>query len=212
MDTNQIATLLQPFVTLDEKRLAQTLTYVNLIDKWNARINLTAVRQPEYIVTRHFGESFFVARCLLPLGEIASAIDLGSGAGFPGLPLAMLAPHLPTTLIESNSKKAAFLNEVIRTLGLENVTVFRGRGEDYAGKANIVTMRAVEKFNMAVGLAARLLEPAGRLALMIGTGQIEKARELGPQLTWSDPVELPGGHSRVLLIGAIKNSVREPDP
>jgi 16S rRNA (guanine527-N7)-methyltransferase len=201
VDTNHIATLLRPFVTLDEEHLAQTLIYVNLILKWNARMNLTAVRAPDQIVTRHFGESFFAARQLLAPGQSTSVTDLGSGAGFPGLPLAMLAPQAQMTLIESSNKKTAFLNEVIRALSLGNVTVFNGRGEDYPGRANLVTMRAVEKFEAAVALAAGMLEPKGRLALMIGRGQAERAREFGPGLVWSDPVEVPGGHSRVLLIG-----------
>lgn len=207
MDTNQIATLLRPFIHLDEKRLAQTLTYIQLVLKWNARINLTAVRKPEDIVIRHFGESFFVAQHLVPFARPASVIDLGSGAGFPGLPFAILSPQVPLILIESNNKKAAFLNEVIRALDLNHVTVFKNRGEDFSGKADLVMMRAVEKFEAAAAVAATLLNPDGRLALMIGKSQIAKAKEMDSGLAWSDPVPIPSGDSRVLLLGTNKVKV-----
>lgn len=175
--------------------------YVKLIIKWNARINLTAVRNPEYIVTRHFGESYFVARPALAAGEAAMVADLGSGAGFPGLPLALLASQAQVTLIESNNKKAAFLNEVIRALGISNARVFNGRGEDYPDKADVVTMRAVEKFASAVAVASRTVKCGGRLALMIGKGQVDEAKKVNQSLIWSEPLDIPGGHSRILLLG-----------
>jgi 16S rRNA (guanine527-N7)-methyltransferase len=128
-------------------------------------------------------------------------IDLGSGAGFPGLPLAMLAPRARTTLIESNGKKVAFLNEVVRGLDLSGVAVFHGRGEDYSGEAELVTMRAVEKFETSMLLAAKMVRTGGRLALMVGKGQVDSAQFLEPKLIWQDPVEIPRAHSRVLLVG-----------
>jgi len=117
VDTAAIAHLLGPFVELEKSQLGNISIYIDLLLKWNARINLTAVRNPEEIVTRHFGESFFAAQLLLPSGLEGAVIDLGSGAGFPGLPLAMFAPAIQVTLIESNHRKAAFLNEVILPLG-----------------------------------------------------------------------------------------------
>ena len=202
MTTDQIAELLRPFITLNAKQLMQTSMYIDLLLKWNSRVNLTAVRDGKNIVTRHFGESYFVAARLLDGGGPRSIIDLGSGAGFPGLPLAMLAPQVHTTLIESNSKKAAFLNEVVRELSLRHTNVFSGRGENYTGKAGLVTMRAVEKFATSMALAARLVESRGRLALMIGKGQVGSAKALQPKLIWREPVVVPGGHSRVLLVGS----------
>lgn len=202
----QLSSLLLPFVTLDDHTLSQTSAYLDLLLKWNSRVNLTSVREPENIVTRHFGESFFVAARLLQPGEPLSVIDLGSGAGFPGLPLAMLFPQAHVTLIESNTKKAAFLNETIRTLGLTNATIFNGRGEDYRDKAQLVTLRAVEKFDQSMPLAAKLVEPGGRLALMIGKSQIERAKSLH-ELVWQDPIDIPAGHSRVLLVGTKKVKV-----
>lgn len=179
--------------------------YIDVLLKWNARVNLTSVRRPEDIVTRHFGESFFAASHLLALGETRSAIDVGSGSGFPGIPFAMTALAARVTLIESNSKKAAFLNEVIRTLQLGNVNVFNGRAEDYQSRADLVTLRAVEKFSFSMPIASNLVGAGGRLALMIGKSQVARAQELTSQFSWSDPLAIPGGNSRVLLVGTNLN-------
>jgi 16S rRNA (guanine527-N7)-methyltransferase len=201
MDTTEIAALLRPFIQLGEKQLEQTSIYVDVLLQWNARVNLTSVRRAEDIVTRHFGESFFAADQLLQAGPVKSAIDLGSGAGFPGVPFAMLAPQTHVTLIESHGKKAVFLNEVVRKLVLSNVNIFSQRAENYPGMAELVTMRAVENFSRAAVLALKLVEPGGRLALMIGDAQRGEAVYVGKNISWQEPIALPGGHSRILLIG-----------
>jgi 16S rRNA (guanine527-N7)-methyltransferase len=196
-----IAELLRPYANLSAVHLRNTSIYIDLLVKWNSKINLTAVRDPKEIVTRHFGESFFAASHLLAPQWTGTVIDVGSGAGFPGLPLAMYAPGACVTLIESHGKKAAFLNEVIFALQLENAKVFRGRAESFSGVADIVTMRAVERFESAVPIGLKLVGPGGRLALMIGAAQVAKAKELAPALIWDPPVPMPGGSSRVLLLG-----------
>jgi 16S rRNA (guanine527-N7)-methyltransferase len=117
------------------------------------------------------------------------------------VPLALWARQAKVTLIESNGKKAAFLNELIYQLGLSNAKVFSRRAEDYPERAELVTMRAVEKFEGVLPVAAGVLEQNGRLALMIGAGQVETARHLLPTLAWKAPVTVPGGESRVLLVG-----------
>jgi 16S rRNA (guanine527-N7)-methyltransferase len=200
VDTATIAALLRPFAELSSEQLAQTSTYIDLLLKWNAKMNLTAVRNPEEIVTRHFGESFFAAARFAPRPGDA-AIDLGSGSGFPGLPLAMYAPAVQVTLIESNGRKAAFLNEVISALQLKNAKVFSRRAETYPAKADLVTMRAVEKFESALPVALGLVREGGRLALMIGAAQLSRAKTIAPQVRWEEPLPVPGGHSRVLAVG-----------
>jgi len=127
--------------------------------------------------------------------------DLGSGAGFPGIPMAMFGRKSQFTLIEANGKKAAFLNEAIRALGLDNVRVFSGRAEDFGERADLVTMRAVEKFQESLPLAVTLAKPGGRVAIMIGAGQAESAGTVSPETVWQPPVSIPGGHSRILLVG-----------
>src|SRR5438874_3402228 len=185
METARIAELLAPFLQkangsreeLSPKQLQQLSEYLDLLLKWNARTNLTAVREPEAIVTRHFGESLFLARHVS--GEAAHiALDIGSGAGFPGIPLKIYAPQLAVTLIESQNKKATFLNEVIRKVTLTGINVFPGRAEDSGLRAGLVTLRAVEKFEEAVPLAIKLLKSTGQLALLIGAAQVAAAKTL----------------------------------
>ena len=206
LDTTTIAGLLRPFAEPTPTQLEQTAAYLNLLLKWNAKVNLTSVRDPRQMITRHFGESYFTARELLSSEPAATVIDLGSGAGFPGLPLAMFDPAVQVTLIESNAKKVAFLNEVIAALKLGNVRVVRQRAEAYAGSADLVTMRAVERFEAAARIAIRLVRPGGRLALMIGVSQVTATKQVVVGLAWANPREIPGSHSRVLLVGTKSRS------
>ena len=241
MDTAQIAVLLEPFLErpLLRPQLDQISIYIDLLLRWNARINLTAIRQEEEIVTRHFGESFFLARHLFPgssdplhpdlppleeetpagvhgstgywlLGTDNCAprvLDIGSGAGFPAVPLKLWAPHIHLTLIESNHKKAAFLREVARALTLTNINVITDRAEILATRlgpgfphADIVTLRAVEHFNTILPQAVTFLAPNATLALLISTAQIPHLATL-TTLNWHPPIHIPQSHTRVLLIG-----------
>jgi 16S rRNA (guanine527-N7)-methyltransferase len=190
-------------------QLQQILTYLDLLLRWNARVNLTAVREPEEIVTRHFGESLFAASQLFP-AHVAEKdksgkprlIDVGSGAGFPGLPIKIWNPAIQLTLIEANHKKATFLREVARALALRDVDVYAGRAEEYAGRSgDLVTLRAVERFHEALPLAARLVSRGGRLALLIGEGQLDRSRQLTPEFVWSPPIAIPLSERRVLAVG-----------
>src|ERR1039457_4759140 len=104
MTPETLTALLTPYATVTPSLASQLLTYLDLILKWNARFNLTAIRTPEDIVRRHFGESLFAAA---HLGPCATLLDYGSGAGFPGLPTQLLRPDVQVTLAESRAKKAA---------------------------------------------------------------------------------------------------------
>ena len=197
----ELGHLLQPFLShpLSRAQAGQVQTYLDLLLKWNAKINLTAIRDPNEIVQRHFGESFFAAEH----AGVASAfnlIDVGSGAGFPGLPAAILAPGSQVTLIESQQKKVAFLREVVRTLELKNVNVHLGRAEESSLKAEIVTLRAVERFGAVLPAAASLVKLHGKLALLAGNSQTKTAYEALPQFAWFDPICVPLSRERVLLI------------
>ena len=181
--------------------------YIDLLLRWNARINLTAVREPEEIVTRHFGESIFAARRLFAEVHAGAAsptphvIDVGSGPGFPGLPIKIWAPHVRLTLIESNHKKATFLREVVRSLRLPGVDVFSGRASAFTGsKADVVVLRAVERLGSILPVAAGLIDGAGGLAMLVGEAQVGGIIELLPGLKWDEPLELPLSKSSVLII------------
>jgi len=210
--------ILAPFLPasgLTALQLEQVRAYLDLLLKWNEKTNLTSVRQPEEILRRHFGESFFLAAALAEVnspnaGPRASAvqfIDVGSGAGFPGIPLKIYAPHLSGTLIESQNKKATFLKEVIRRLHLPEMTVFGGRAEEFAhsatNQAGSVTLRAVERFETALPVAASLVAPGGHLALLIGSSRLEAVRKLLPSFAWQPPQTLPLSDARVLLVGKL---------
>lgn len=207
MDIVTIERLLGPYAKLDDERLRLTSIYIDILLKWNARMNLTAIRKPEEIVPRHFGESFFVAEFLRAQAVPATAIDLGSGAGFPGIPLAISLPETRVTLIESNGKKSTFLREVVSLLKLKNATVYTGRAEDYPSRAALVTMRAVERFERALPTALGLADGGGRIGLMIGSAQLTQVSALSAGVEWSLPVAIPGGHSRILLVGTKRAKV-----
>ena len=207
---------------LSPAQLDSISTYIDILLRWNARINLTAIRDPEQIVTRHFGESLFAARHLFPRTtrveatrpaeqnlaadglradtNRVSVADVGSGAGFPGLPVKLWAPHISLTLIESNQKKATFLREVTRALTLTDVNIQNVRAEALANAFDLVMLRAVENFATILPLAASLVAPAGRLALLIGAAQLEAASTALPQFAWSDPESIPLSRNRILAV------------
>ena len=209
MDAARIATLLEPFLQqpLSSSQLDHISMYIDLLLRWNARINLTAIRDPEEIVTRHFGESLFLAQHLFPSDDLSSpgVLDIGSGAGFPALPLKIWAPHIRLTLIESNHKKATFLREVSRALTLTNIDVIAERAEVLAARpdfprADVVTLRAVERFDSTLPQAVALLAPKGRLSLLIGAAQLPQLTTL-TTLNWLPPIPIPQSVTRVLSIG-----------
>ena len=298
-------------------------TYIDLLQRWNARINLTAIRDEDQIVTRHFGESLFAAAHLFPnrkrashpfgssmpvqpsnvldkpggaalqgrvplqeknrasVPEVVDAndgegghsvrqhnrgraallgprhedlqhralapgiaesethpaaerqqiaahgasrgspapesqaaeqrkqiilADLGSGAGFPGIPIKLWAPDISLTLIESNQKKATFLKELTRILTLTNVNIQTARAESLPPSTfDVVTLRAVERFESILPAAARLLASDARLALLIGSAQLPIAQSTLPTLKWSLPLPLPGSKSRVLALASARS-------
>jgi 16S rRNA (guanine527-N7)-methyltransferase len=206
LDADRITALLQPFVPdVPPELVSQLQTYLEVLLRWNARINLTSVRDPEQIVTRHFGESLFAARVLRDAGALASGkatlADVGAGAGFPGIPIKLFAPDVQLTLIESQSKKATFLREVVRALGMSHIVVHCGRAESWGGTADVVTVRAVEKFSAVLPHAAALVEPGGTLALLIGEAQTQTAvRALGAGWVADCRRKIPDSEGRTIWL------------
>jgi 16S rRNA (guanine527-N7)-methyltransferase len=244
MHSARIAELLQPFLfpipnpchsepgqrpgkepaVLSATQLQHISTYIDLLVRWNARINLTAIRSEEEIVTRHFGESLFAARHLFPqvypvppvvkdfdfdlandqrltTNDAIRVADLGSGAGFPGIPIKLWAPQISVTLIESNHKKATFLREVVRSLTLTDINIQNARAETLPPSSfDVVALRAVERLPEVLPVAANLLAPGGRLALLISSGQQEAIAATLRNFTWNSPVSIPNSESRQLLV------------
>ena len=210
MQACRIGELLEPFLGPPEvRRLAPDAlelisTHIDILQRWNARMNLTAIRSPEQIVTRHFGESLFAARVLRHAGAFAVAptlSDIGSGAGFPGIPIKLLVPEVRLTLIESHHKKATFLREVIRVLALGDAEVFGGRAETWGQTASVVTLRAVEKFESVLPVAAGLVAAEGTLCLLTAESQSETARAILGQ-AWNPPnrQRIPGSAGRIVWL------------
>jgi 16S rRNA (guanine527-N7)-methyltransferase len=167
LSDSAIANLITPYLPDPPTTLIPQLsTYLDLLLKWNARTNLTAIRDPEEIIRRHFGESLFAARHLDP--DTASLLDFGSGAGFPGLPIALLRNDIQVTLAESQNKKAAFLREAVRTLNLPT-EVWPGRVESMPAtrQFHTVTLRAVD--NMTAAIAAASPRATRQLLLLAGS-------------------------------------------
>lgn len=174
--------------------------YLELLLRWNARTNLTAIRDVDGILRRHFVESIACARSL-PAG-IRSLLDFGSGAGLPGIPISVCRPELEVTLAEAQNKKAAFLNEVVRTLRLRT-KVFSGRAESISSRFDCLTLRAVERMENAIQTAVGLLTPTGYLAVMTTENNLHQARRAaGPAFEWAPARRLPGSEQRVLFVGS----------
>ena len=171
----RIAALLAPYVentAISAGIYGQLSDYLDLLVKWNARTNLTAIREPEEMVRRHFGESLFAgAQVARRVARDASLLDFGSGAGFPGLPIQLLLPELRVTLAESQGKKASFLREAVRTLGLAT-EVWPSRVQampEAAGmprRFDVVTLRAVDNMEEAMVEAQRHVAPDGWLVAL----------------------------------------------
>jgi len=184
---------------------AQFEAYFHLLERWNSRMNLTALRESEKILSRHFVESIACARSL-PAG-IRTLLDFGSGAGFPGLPIALCRPEVQVTLAESQGKKAAFLREAVRTLGVA-VEVYGGRAEALGRRFDCVTLRAVDRMVEAVRAGAGLVERGGWLAIMTTGAESAGVRAAaGAGFVWEAGVALAGGESRVLLLGRAEGRV-----
>ena len=143
------------------------LDYLALLVRWNRTYNLTAVRDPREMVTRHLLDSLALAPHLEGVSNLA---DLGTGAGLPGIPLAIARPSLQVALVESNGKKARFLRQAVRTLALDNARVHECRAEalDLPGRFDAVTARALAALGDIIAVGGHLVRPGGRLLALKG--------------------------------------------
>jgi len=176
-------------------------SYLDLLLRWNQRLNLTAIRDPQQIIQRHLVESAFVAQHL-PAG-ITSLLDYGSGAGLPGIPIAICRPEIQVTLAEAQGKKGSFLREALRVLVLPG-QVFGGRVETMPEQDlfDAVSMRAVEKMESAIPIAVKR---AKQYLVLLTTGKSAAAsRSFTAELDWFEPTPLPNSAQMILAIGQRK--------
>ena len=182
-------------------QVVQVQLYLRLLLTWNTKVNLTAIQDPLEILYRHFCESMYAADAVpLQNGRLA---DIGSGAGFPGLPLKILRPQLDLHLVEANIKKATFLAEVIRELVLRDVRVLVGRYEDLVEEIaplDFVCTRAVGGFPSLVTWAKSEQIGAKHIVLWIGGRDLEDVRKR-EGWSWREPIAIPHSLRRFILVG-----------
>ena len=197
--------LLAPFdISISDDGVDRLVVYVDLLLRWNRKINLTSINDAEECITRHFGESFLLSNLLELRGLL---LDIGSGAGFPGLALKLIIPALEVVLLEPVSKKRSFLKEVSRVCGMGPVEVNGNRFEDFAVKEvsrsfDIITSRAVGGFESMVQVAGSFLKPGGHLCLWLGSAQVQAIQMGSRGLSWLAPETIPLSRDRVILVGS----------
>jgi 16S rRNA (guanine527-N7)-methyltransferase len=202
LSTEQINRELAPYLQSRFDGLADKINvYMDLLLRWNRKISLTTVTDLAEIVRFHFGESLFALRMLQ--NEKSRLADVGTGAGFPGLPLAMALPQLGVTLIESNAKKCAFLAEVIRTVDIKNASILRGRMESMSSdvpKFDFITARAFGHFDVLLPWARKHLAENGNALFWLGDAD---SRDVSSSngWRWDAPSVIPGSSRRFLLTG-----------
>lgn len=169
-------------IPLTERQREQFETYYKLLVEWNERMNLTGITEREAVYEKHFYDSVSLS-FYINLKDAEQLADIGSGAGFPSLPLKICYPHLHVLIVDSLNKRIQFLNHVTDQLGLTNVTCVHGRAEDIARKAewrdqfDLVTARAVARLNVLNEFCLPFVKPGGRFAAMKGGDPAEELQE-----------------------------------
>jgi 16S rRNA (guanine(527)-N(7))-methyltransferase RsmG len=185
---------LNQWVFLTEPQIAQLYQHYRLLVHWNQRMNLTTVKPGTEMVIRHYCESLFFAAHLPSKNDRISVLDLGSGAGFPGVPMAVLEPDWHVALVESSKRKAVFLRESSRHL--KNISVLSQRIEDVADRGDWMVARAVDPHEVLASVP-RLASNTG---LMVGEDDFSSIQH-DSRIAWVQPVRLPWGDRRLCVYG-----------
>jgi len=188
-------------IAVNDSQVLQIQQYTRILLAWNEKINLTSIRDPLEILNRHFCECMYAASTVpVEHGRLA---DVGSGAGFPGLPLKIIRPELQVFLIESNVKKATFLAEVIRDLGLAGARVLVSRYEELAEEVaplDFVCSRALGEFGPFLEWAHSEKVAAKQVILWIGARDLPEIQKI-QSWEWREPIPVPHSLRRLLLVG-----------
>ena len=197
-------------LSVNDKQVLQIQQYTNILLTWNEKINLTAIRDPLEILNRHFCECMYAASTVpVEHGRLA---DVGSGAGFPGLPLKIICPELQVVLIESNIKKATFLAEVIRELGLADARVLVSRYEELGEEVaplDFVCSRALGDFAPFLEWSHSEKVAARQVILWIGARDLPEIQRI-QSWGWREPIPVPNSLRRLLLVGTRKIQPADP--
>lgn len=187
---------LRKWMTLTDSQIRRLWEHYEILLRWNAKMNLTSIPAGGEMVIRHYCESLFFGAHLSATSKSVSILDLGSGAGFPGTPMAILQPTWRVTLLESNQRKAVFLRESTR--GLPNISVLARRTESTATTFDWLVARGVDPQEVLKNIP-RL---APRVGLMLGDDDFSAIRHTSG-IAWSEPVRLPWGDRRVCIYGEV---------
>ncbi|GAA3410862.1 16S rRNA (guanine(527)-N(7))-methyltransferase RsmG [Paenibacillus hodogayensis] len=169
-------------LVLSDKQWNQFETYFQLLVSWNEKMNLTGITEREQVYIKHFYDSLSLS-FFLPFGEIRTLADIGSGAGFPSIPLKIIFPQLKVTIVDSLNKRIQFLNHIVQALELSDVQCLHGRAEDLARNAElrdsyeVVTARAVARLNVLNEFCLPFVKPKGVFAAMKGSEPGEEVQE-----------------------------------
>ena len=199
-------------IELSERQIEQFLTYLEILRNWNKRMNLTSLKDPREIIVSHFLDSLTILKAV-DTKEI-SAIDLGTGAGFPGIPLKILRPEISLSLLDSSRKRIEFLKYLSKSLKLKGLEIIWGRAEEYGKKEgyreryDVVLARALARLNILAELGIPFLKIRGLFIAQKGQklkGELEEARRaieiLGGELKGIISLRLPFSHkSRKLVV------------
>ena len=189
-------------LTVNDEQILQIQQYIEILLRWNEKMNLTAIRDPLEILYRHFCESMYGA-VAIPV-ETCRLADVGTGGGFPGLPLKIVRPGIEAFLIESNVKKATFLTEVVRELGLTGVRVLVSRYEELSEEVaplDVICSRAVGEFGPFLKWASSPILSTQKVALWIGAQDADSVRRLGTW-DWQELRQIPHSLRRFILVGS----------
>ena len=212
-------------LTLTEAQIAQFAIYNNMLVDWNTRMNLTALTAPEDVAVKHIIDSLTAYEPVL-FDAAEALIDVGTGAGLPGIPLAVYVPHIHVTLMDALQKRVRFLTEVTAAMGLTNTRCIHARAEEAAHTAehhaayDIAVSRAVARMPVLLGYTLPLVHVGGTVLALKGRAYIEEAEEgaaaaerLGGGAIHARPVHLPGlDDVRAILSVTKKRSIPKVYP
>ena len=198
-------------IFLTQEQLQQFDTYAALLLDWNTRMNLTAITEPEEVAVKHFLDSLMLLK-YIELPQSAEIIDVGTGAGFPGLPLKIARPDLRLTLLDSSAKRVSFLRETAEALELEAECIHGraeqlGAGREHRERFGFVTARAVAALPVLCEYCLPLVKPGGVFAALKGpgiNGEAEDAKaaiaKLGGKVQAIEELELPNQNRRAIVL------------
>jgi len=205
LDDQQIQAALLPYdVSADHDLCNDIRIYTETLLRWNEKISLTTVTDPTEILRLHFGESFFAASVSgIANGRVA---DIGTGAGFPGIPMRMVRRGLDLTLVEPIAKRTAFLGEVLRNLTISDATIIRCRMEELPTEAScfdLIVARALGRYDRLLRWSETRISRNGSIMLLLGESDTEHISK-DQNWVWCQPKRIPQSKGRFILIGSLQ--------